>query len=268
VAQTLVRKLAACAYSLAFFHFMMDIAEDDGSHSEIKPERIVVEQIPRVDWPALKTCHNSFLSEHVLAHAFSSKAFSTLDLAVSAMIHLNKEHVGSCGGITRDGQGCYTLRRGCVANISHDGLDTSWLLQDAEKKLLDPSSAVTPNFVMFKGMFIPGYPMPSTPGFPRVYNNIAGALRFCDEHQDMCTGVTFNPSIGEYAYSVRSSNSVVASAAGEVSWMHHEAVKRSVYLQSEHKAAFTKMKKARYEWIDEPSFVCVAPKNTFDDPQQ
>jgi hypothetical protein len=246
----------------------MDNAKEKGTHSEIQAERIVVKQIQRGDWPPMEICHNSFLSEHVLAHAFSSKAFSTLDLAVSAMIHLNKEHVGSCAGITRDGQGLYTLRRGCVGITSPDGLDTSWLLKSAVKDLLVPSSDMTPDFVMFKGMFIPGYPMPLSPGFPRVFNDLKVALRFCDEHQDMCTGVTFNPSIGEYAYSVRSSNSVVASAAGEVSWMHHEAVKRSVYLQSEHKAAFTKMKKARYEWIDEPSFVCVAPKNTFNDPQQ
>jgi hypothetical protein len=41
-----------------------------------------------------------------------------------------------------------------------------------------------------------------------------------------------------------------------------------VYLQSEHKAAVNKKKKARYEWIDEPSFECVPPKKTFDDPQQ
>jgi hypothetical protein len=243
----------------------MDDAADVGTQPA---EVIVIEQIPRVNSPPMKICCNSFLSEHVLAHQFSNKEFSTLDLAVSAMMHRNKEKASSCARVTRDGQGCYTLRLGCVANISPNGFDTSWLLEDAIKDPLDPRSIDAPDFVVFKGMYIPCYPMALSPGYPRVSNTLEKALQFCRDHPDMCTGVTSNPSTGEHCYSVRSSGTVVASAAGEMSWMHKEAVKRSVYLHSERQAAGNKNKKARCDWIDKPMFESVAPTGTFDNPQQ
>ena len=230
-------------------------------------DKIVIKQIQRVNWPKLDIKYNSFLSEHVLAHAFSGKAFSTLELAVSAMVHLNHEQPKSCNGVTRDGRGYFTLRRSCVALSSPDGMDTSWLLASADASISESDLMETPDFLVFEGMYIPGYPIAPTYGFPRAYTTLTAAIGFCLEHPDMCTGVTFNPTVGPGCYSVRTSGIVVASAAGEKSWMHKGAVKSCVYLHSQRQAAGNKNKKARFEWIDKADFESVRPKDTFDDPQ-
>jgi hypothetical protein len=228
----------------------------------------LVSQVPRSEWPDMDVHHAHFLSESVLEERFHNKGFSTLDLAVSAMISINKSTANSCSGVTLDSFGAYTLRRGTFAFPSPDGTEVCWLLKSAAKPLVEPQVCKDSDFEVFPNYFIPGYPLPLEPKYSRVFPSLDEALKFCRAHPDMCTGVTFNPSLGDHPYSVRSGSTVLSSAAKEKSWMSKEAVKRSLFLYSQSQAGARQGKKSRCDWINTPQCgLDVQPEN-YEDPGQ
>jgi hypothetical protein len=223
--------------------------------------QVEVPQMNRADWPEFEIHHGFYISEHVETARFSNRAFSTLDLAMSALIYLNKATPKYCSGVTLDADGCYTLRRGTIPYHSPDGTDISWILTDALKPAvkMDMQAPIYPidcgyDFELFVGMYIPGYPLALDSEFPRAFKKLEPALEFCRINPDLCTGVTFSPALDVRPYSIRSSGTLVPSAAGERSWMHKGFVRRGLLLYSQKEAITTKNKRPRYNLIDSPSF--------------
>jgi hypothetical protein len=190
-----------------------------------RPRAMAQPSVPEAEWPAIVKHEGSFLSEHVLMPAFAEKKYNTLGDAMSAAIFLNKGEANSCGGVTRDAHGKFTLRLGTRPIKSKDGLETCWLFVFAHSKkvALDESSIM--DFEQFNDVYIPGYPKGMKPK-SCIFGTREEALDMCRRaNPDLITGVTFNPDVG---YTARGGKFLVASEANEVTWLPTDVLKRKV----------------------------------------
>jgi hypothetical protein len=179
--------------------------------------------LPQAEWPAFTIHIGYFLSEQVLATEYANMRFKSLEEAMAVAISLNQSEPHSCSGITRDAYNGYSLRRGSNPLRSPGDFETSWLFDDARRNLVVPDVSSVSDFEQFDNVYIPGYPRGMDPRLC-VFGSREAAFRICRTNLDICTGVTFNPSLG---YSVRGCNRLVPSAANEVSWLPKQTFKRS-----------------------------------------
>ena len=180
-------------------------------------------RVSQAEWPALTIHHGCFLSEQVLNTNYARRRFKWIEEAMAAAIMLNQTEPNSCSGITLDAANGYSLRRGSIPLRSPGDAETSWLFDDARRNAIVPDVSSVSDFEQVDGVFIPGFPNGMNPRLCS-FDLRETAFAICRSHPDLCTGVTYNPTLG---YSVRGGKTLVSSAANEVSWLYKQTFKRS-----------------------------------------